>query len=192
MASFTLERPQVFPEGTTVKAYAASNWPDPSSAAGGPKGASVAEGSISSGKVTFEGLAEDIPYFAVAEVGGSYRYIALMVASPKSSGVSPTNEIPASGAAVELATPKADEVIDLTLSANCTITLPAPVKGASFTLYRRQPATGGPYVITWVGTVKWPDKIPPELTEEAGAIDVISFQSPDAVAWYGFPVPNLG
>jgi hypothetical protein len=100
--------------------------------------------------------------------------------------------VSSSGAAYTILAPTEFNITDLTLSANCTITLPSPVKGTSFTLYRRQPATGGPYTVTWVGSVKWPEKIPPELTEEANAVDVISFQSPDGVALYGFPVLNLG
>lgn len=79
MTSFTLERPSVFPDGTVVKAYAASNWPDRSAASGAPRGASAAEATVAAGKVSLEGLSKEVDYFAVAEVGGEYRYIGIRV-----------------------------------------------------------------------------------------------------------------
>lgn len=75
---------------------------------------------------------------------------------------------------------------DVTLTAACTITLPAPVKGGSLTLFLRQ-GPGGPWTVTWAGTVKWGYGSAPALTPSAEAIDVVSFVSPDGTAWYGFP-----
>lgn len=79
MAAFTLERPSVFPTGTTVKVYPASNFANPLGDAA-PSGSSVAEQTVaSSGKAEFTGLTESVPYYAVAEVGGIYRYIGFRI-----------------------------------------------------------------------------------------------------------------
>lgn len=78
---------------------------------------------------------------------------------------------------------------DVTLTANCTITLPAIVAGASFTVWLRQDATGG-RTVTWVGgsgaAVRWPGAAAPTLTATANGIDVISFAAVRTGSWYGF------
>lgn len=74
MASFTLTDVAKFPNGTTVKAYPTTNWPTPILPSGAPIGSAMAEGSMSSGTVTFTGLTLGSRYWAVAEVGGVYRY----------------------------------------------------------------------------------------------------------------------
>jgi len=78
MASFTLERPSVFPTGTTVSVYPASNWPD-GQPSGTPIGAKTTEGTVASDKVTFNGLTEGVTYAATAEVGGARRYLSLLI-----------------------------------------------------------------------------------------------------------------
>jgi len=87
MASFTLERAQVFPDGTTVKAYAVSNWPD-GNPSGAPRGASAAEGTVSGGVVTFSGLTQGVGYTATAEVSGVRRYIGFLIPAAASGSTS--------------------------------------------------------------------------------------------------------
>lgn len=108
---------------------------------------------------------------------------ALVLGGPPAPGV---KTIAASGAAQTLPAATEAALVDLTLTAACTITLPAPVKGGSFTLFLRQGA-GGPWIVTWAGTVKWGYGSAPALTPSSEAIDVVSFVSPDGTAWYGFP-----
>jgi hypothetical protein len=74
MASFTLTS-QVFPNTTVVKAYPRSNWPTPELPSGAPVGSSSAEATMTNNTLTFTGLVQGTKYWAVAEVGGVYRYV---------------------------------------------------------------------------------------------------------------------
>lgn len=79
--NFTLNSPQTFPAGTTVKAYPVTNWTQGQlPPAGAPKGASAAEGVVGAAGVELTGLTTGARYFATAEVGGVYRYIRFMPA----------------------------------------------------------------------------------------------------------------
>lgn len=83
----TLSLQSGFPVGTTVKAYPASGWPGGVAPVGSPKGASVAEGVVgSNGSVTLTGLEAKTRYYATAEVGGAYRYVAMYTGVKPSSG----------------------------------------------------------------------------------------------------------
>jgi hypothetical protein len=73
-ASFKLTGP-TFPDGTTVKAYPASNWPTPGQPSGAPVGTAAAEGTVNGSAVTLSGLTKGTEYWATAEVGGHYRYV---------------------------------------------------------------------------------------------------------------------
>jgi|GEM_PF-4996426 len=73
-ASFKLTG-NIFPDGTTVKAYPASNWPTPGQPSGAPIGSASAEGTVSGSSVTLSGLVADTQYWAVAQVSGKYRYV---------------------------------------------------------------------------------------------------------------------
>lgn len=84
MASFILTSNR-FPDGTTVKAYACSNWPTPGRPSGVPIGVAAAEGTKTSGSLTFTGLTAGTKYWAVAEVGGSYVYVSLTAAADVAS-----------------------------------------------------------------------------------------------------------
>ncbi len=81
MASITLNN-MPFPEGATVGVYDALGYP--SFPAGGPPGAIVTTDISSGGTVTFTGLL-DKPYWAAAEVSGTWRYVAFVVAEPEGS-----------------------------------------------------------------------------------------------------------
>lgn len=78
MASFTLTRPDVFPDSTSVGAYPRSNWTTVDRIKG-PTGAGVgsatSSASVSSGSVTFTGLADNTDYYAVGQVSSVYYYV---------------------------------------------------------------------------------------------------------------------
>lgn len=82
MASFKLTS-NVFPDGTTVKAYPASNWPTPNLPSGEPIGAAKAEGEMKEGSLTLSGLDANTEYWAVAEVAKTYRYVLISTAQGK-------------------------------------------------------------------------------------------------------------
>lgn len=84
---FTINNQQNFPVGTTVKAYLRSNWQKSQlPAEGAPKGSPTAEAVVAAnGDAVLKGLAENTNYYAVAEVGGVYRYVRFTTAVPKSS-----------------------------------------------------------------------------------------------------------
>lgn len=61
----------------------------------------------------------------------------------------------------------------LTLNANCTVTLTGSV-GTDMLVVIKQPASGGPYTVTWVGA-DWPGGQQPTLTQAANGRDVFTF-----------------
>lgn len=73
----------------------------------------------------------------------------------------------------------------ITLTANCTITMPTAAVGKSFLLFLKQDATGGRSV-TW-STVKWAGGTAPTITSTASKQDIFSFFS-DGTNWYGVVV----
>lgn len=77
MASQTVRREDIFPAGTSVGAYAASNWPQASlPPSGAPVGSATTTGTVqTNGAVTFTGLADATVYYAAAQVSGVWRYI---------------------------------------------------------------------------------------------------------------------
>lgn len=79
MSAFTLERPNVFPNGTSVGAYPKSNWPTPYPPSGAPIGSATSTKTVASDKAEFTGLTEGVSYYAAGEVGGAYRYVAFTV-----------------------------------------------------------------------------------------------------------------
>lgn len=79
MASFTLTRPEVFPNGATVKAYPTTNWPNGVvNQAAAPIGTETNSQTVSSGSVTFTGLTDGVSYVAHSQVGGVERYIGFV------------------------------------------------------------------------------------------------------------------
>lgn len=88
MSAIILHDPQDFPTGTTVKAYLRSGWTTSSlPPSGAPVGAVKAEAVVdANGNVELAGLEEKVPYFATAEVGGVYRYIAFRIQPKPSTG----------------------------------------------------------------------------------------------------------
>jgi hypothetical protein len=74
----------------------------------------------------------------------------------------------------------------VTLSGNCTFTMPTATAGASLTVILTQ---GGSNTATFTG-VKWPGGTAPTITTGANKIDVLTFVS-DGTNWYGVAVQNL-
>ncbi|MFA6571420.1 MAG: hypothetical protein WCT77_09300 [Bacteroidota bacterium] len=90
-----------------------------------------------------------------------------------------------SGATETIPAPTSQTITNLTLTSNCTITLPTPVAGQSFTLLLHQDGTGS-RTVTWTGSVLWSGGIAPTLTTTAAALDVICFLCVDGTNWIGF------
>lgn len=101
----------------------------------------------------------------------------------RTNGTDDVATVAASGAAYTITTPTAN-IQDITLTANCTFTMPAVSNGKSFAVRLRQGGVGS-FTAAFTG-VEWPDDIPPTLATAVGAVDFISFHS-DSTVWYGFP-----
>ena len=103
------------------------------------------------------------------------------------------NTVAASGSTetLDLAT---GNVHDVTLTANCTLTLTGATtgKGCSITLLLRQDGTGS-RTVTWPGSVVWPDATPPTLSTAAGSVDVFTLFTLDGgTVWFGFQAGGAG
>lgn len=89
MASHRITRADLYPDGTLVTAYPASNW---SMAARPPSGAPVGSsegvaGTMSSGAAWLLGLTEDRDFYAYGLVGGQHRYVSFKADSvPTAAG----------------------------------------------------------------------------------------------------------
>ena len=95
----------------------------------------------------------------------------------------------ATSGATETLDLESGNVFDLTLTANCTITLsnpPASGTSGSFTLILRQDGTGS-RTVTWPASVDWASATAPTLTTDASAVDVLTFMTVDGgTVWLGF------
>lgn len=66
---------------------------------------------------------------------------------------------------------------DVTLAGNPTINFTStPLAGEQCRLWVIQPATGGPYTVTWGNTIKWAGGSAPTLTSTASKKNLISCQ----------------
>lgn len=73
----------------------------------------------------------------------------------------------------------------ITLTGNCTITLPAVAAGKSFTVILRMGAGG--FTVTWASTGSvhyWPNNITPTITGTASKTDIFTFVS-NGTYWFG-------
>lgn len=95
--------------------------------------------------------------------------------------VNNVNTVSTSGAAQTIPEPSAYGLNDITLTANCTFTLPATTKGKILRFIIRQNGTGG-YNVTWPAGTKFPGG---SLTITAGAnsIDYVEAVSVVAGVW---------
>lgn len=83
---------------------------------------------------------------------------------------------------------------DLTLTANCTLTLTGAVNAEAhfLTLLLRQDGTGS-RTVTWPASVEWPDDTAPTLATAANAVDTVTLLTVDGgTTWYGFPIGGGG
>jgi len=98
------------------------------------------------------------------------------------------NTVASSGAAQTL--PATANVHDLTLTANCTLTLPSLVSGkaCAITVILRQDGTGS-RTVTWPGSVSWVTGSAPTLKTAASAVDVVTLFTLDGgTSWGGTAV----
>lgn len=113
---------------------------------------------------------------------GAYTYTIEAIAA-KVTGSS-VIVVAASGATQTLAFPSfGNAIYDLTLTANCTLTLTGGAAGQAqtITLFVRQDATAG-RVLTLPAGVKWPNGTAPTPNTASGGVDVFTFTTPDARA----------
>lgn len=76
----------------------------------------------------------------------------------------------------------------ITLTNNCSFTMPSAVAGKSFSMFLN---TGsGNYTASFSG-VLWSDSAPPTITTTANKVDILSFIS-DGTSWYGSYSQNYG
>jgi hypothetical protein len=83
---------------------------------------------------------------------------------------------------------------DITLTADCTLTLTGAVAGEAWwvTLLIRQDGTGG-WDVTWPGSVEWPTGGAPDIDGDPNALTVVTLGSVDGgTVWLGFPTGGAG
>jgi hypothetical protein len=74
----------------------------------------------------------------------------------------------------------------ITLTDNCSFTMPSAVAGKSFSMFLNT----GNYTASFSG-VLWSDSAPPTITTTANKVDILSFIS-DGNYWYGSYSQNYG
>lgn len=93
------------------------------------------------------------------------------------------NVVAASGVAEVL--PADPALHDVTLTADCTITLTAPSAGAHVaTVVLRQDGVGG-HAVTWSTEVLWPHDVVPDFDTAPGVVEVVTLLTVDqGVTWF--------
>ena len=90
--------------------------------------------------------------------------------------------VPASGSAYTLpALSIKGGTVNITLSANCTITVPQLAAGQRVTVTVHQPSSGGPFTLAWSG-VNWGTAGAPSSAPAAGTATDYDFFSPDGAS----------
>lgn len=82
--AFDLTSPR-FPNGTEVGAYPKSNWPNEGEPSGAPVGSAKESKTVTSDVAAFTALDDEVAYWAVAEVGGAYRYVSFVAGADTSA-----------------------------------------------------------------------------------------------------------
>lgn len=145
---------------------------------------------------------QDERIFAALAVGTGTAYtggqaITVTGTTIKVNGLESVNVVSASGTSVALANPANDIGNDITLSASCTITMPAASAGLICWAFIHQAASGGPYTVTWPsagsssGDVNWPGATAPTMTATAGAVDLYEFVGTAGGYWRGTAIQNF-
>lgn len=112
-----------------------------------------------------------------------------MFATPSNTGATPDVELVSVAAtgATETVDVSVARTYDLTLTADCTLTLSGAVTAEAWylTLLLRQDGTGG-RLVTWPGSVVWASGSAPTLSTVAGDVDVVSLVTVDGgTTWLG-------
>ncbi len=96
------------------------------------------------------------------------------------------NIITSATGTITLPTTSVATLHDITLGGNITINPPTPVAGQDFTVSVRQPATGGPFTVTWGTGFKWSDAtsyLPPALLGDANGVTEFKWASSRGANW---------
>lgn len=98
--------------------------------------------------------------------------------------VEAVNTVATSGSAQTIPDPSVQSISKITLTANCTFTMPTATAGKSCTVELIQNGTGG-WTATFTG-VKWSAGVTAVVTTTAAAVDVFTFACFDGTNWLGF------
>lgn len=94
------------------------------------------------------------------------------------------NTVAESGTELTLPAPSTATLHNITLTDNCTITLPEAKAGQSMTVLLKQDDTGN-RTVTWDSAL-WAGGEAPTLSTDANAMDVLVFICMDNTNWMGF------
>lgn len=114
--------------------------------------------------------------------GGTAWVSASRSAGTGGIGKVAVNTVAASGAAQTIPEPGLYGMNDITLTANCTLTLPAATPGKELTIIFRQDGTGS-RTLTWPANTKGPGGTIPVPTAAASSIDLYKTISMVAGVW---------
>lgn len=143
---------------------------------------------VGSGSVVF---ASGVSGSGSAVLGTSPTIATPTISTPTINGyIEGNSDIGVVGASATLSI-ASSTVITATLTSGTatTFTMPAVAAGKAFTLYLKQPASGGVGSATFTG-VKWPSGGAPTVTGLNGVLDIFPFIS-DGVNWYGSSLQNF-
>lgn len=120
---------------------------------------------------------------AADKSSGTTQAFAGNVTAPNlnAAGTENVNTNATSGAAVTLQASTTSQVEDITLTANCTFTMPAVTNGW-YKMVRVRTGAGG-FTGTFTG-VKWPGGTAPTVTATAARMDIYVFET-DGTDWFG-------
>lgn len=121
-------------------------------------------------------------------LSGSTPNATIEYVTPTYGGQEIVNTVAATGSTETL--PATANVHDLTLTADCTLTLPTLTTGkaCSITVILRQDGTGS-RLVTWPGSVSWVTGSAPTLKTAASAVDVVTLFTLDGgTSWGGASV----
>lgn len=111
------------------------------------------------------------------------------------SGANDTSLVTVSAAgATETIDVSVARTYDVTLTADCTLTLTGAVTAEAWfvTILLRQDGTGG-WVVTWPGSVVWAGGSAPTLSTTPGDVDTVTLVTVDGgTVWLGYPVGVAG
>jgi hypothetical protein len=123
---------------------------------------------------------------ALQEVGPLVSGAATGYVTSSGGGKEVVNTVAASGSTETLDLADGN-VHDVTLTANCTLTLTGATAGTAcgMTIVARQDGTGG-RTLTWPGSVAWVGGSAPTLQTAANAVDIIALLTLDGgTSWFG-------